>query len=528
MTRLVTVTGTHGIVTSPHRLAAEAGCDVLRDGGSAIEASIAVAACLAVVYPHMTGIGGDGFWLVHEPDGRVHAVHGCGGAAAGASRDRYAGLKAVPFRGPLAANTVAGAISAWQAVLATGTPRLPLARLLRDAIAHAEAGVPVTAGHAALAAAKGGELRSQPGAYAATFEPAGRPLAESDLLRQPALAETLRRIAEEGPESFYTGALAADIAADLTALGSPVTAADLAAHAATRPAPLTARIASAELFNSAPPTQGAASLLILALFDRIAPATADGFDHVHALVEATKQAFRLRDAHMGDPAFADFDWQGLLDDASALDDLASRIDRTKALPWPQPPQWGDTCWFGAADKEGRVVSAIQSTYFEFGSGLVLPRTGITWQNRGSSFRLSADGWNALAPGRKPFHTLNPALARFTDGRVMAYGTMGGEGQPQTQAALFTRYARYGQDLQAAISAPRWLLGRTWGDQSTTLKLEDGFTPDLYPALAEAGHQVERVGPLTATMGHAGAIVRHADGRLEGATDPRSDGGVAIW
>ncbi len=528
MSRLVTITGTHGIVTAPHRLAAVAGCDVLRDGGNAVEASVAVAACLAVVYPHMTGIGGDGFWLVHEPDGRVHAAHGCGGAAAGASLDLYAGLKAVPFRGPLAANTVAGAISAWQAVLETGTPRVPLARLLRDAIAHGEAGVPVTAGHTALAKAKGAELRAQPGAYAATFEPDGRPLAEGDVLRQPALAETLRLIATEGPESFYTGALAADIAADLAALGSPVSAADLATHAATRPAPLRARISGAELWNSAPPTQGAASLLILALFDRIAPAAADGFAHVHALVEATKQAFLLRDAHMGDPAFAPFDWQSLLDDPAALDELAARIDRSQALPWPQLPQWGDTCWFGAADSQGRVVSAIQSNYFEFGSGLVLPRTGITWQNRGSSFHLAARGWNALAPGRKPFHTLNPALARFADGRVMAYGTMGGEGQPQTQAALFTRYARYDQDLQAAISAPRWLLGRTWGDQSTTLKLEDGFAPELYAALAAAGHQVERVGALTATMGHAGAIVRHPSGRMEGATDPRSDGGVAAW
>ena len=129
-----------------------------------------------------------------------------------------------------------------------------------------------------------------------------------------------------------------------------------------------------------------------------------------------------------------------------------------------------------------MVSAIQSTYFEFGSGLVLPKTGITWQNRGSSFRLAESGWNALKPYRKPFHTLNPALVRFDDGRVMAYGRMGGEGQPQTQAALFTRYARFGADLQEAISAPRWLLGRTWGDQSTTLKLEDGFAPELYAAL----------------------------------------------
>lgn len=525
---LATVTGSKGMVTAPHWLAAEAGLSVLQDGGNAVEATVAVAACLAVVYPHMTGIGGDGFWVIHEPDGAVHGIHGCGGAAGAASLELYAGLDAVPFRGPLAANTVAGTISGWAAALESAGGSLPLSRLLRDAIAHGETGVGVTAGHAAIAAAKGPELRVQPGAYATTFEPEGRPLHEGDVLRQPVLAQTLRRLCEEGLESFYTGPLAADIAADLAALGSPVSAADLAAHEATRPAPLTTRLRDCELWNSAPPTQGFASLVILALFDRLAAGAADGFDHVHGLVEATKQAFLLRDVHVGDPAYHDFDWQGLLFDPVALDELAARIDPAKALAWPQPPQWGDTCWFGAADGEGRVVSAIQSTYFEFGSGLVLPRTGITWQNRGSSFRLAADGWNALKPGRKPFHTLNPALARFDDGRVMAYGTMGGEGQPQTQAALFSRYARFGVDLQAAISAPRWLLGRTWGEQSTTLKLEDGFDPALYAALAAAGHDVERVGPLTATMGHAGAIVRHGDGRLEGATDPRSDGGVAAW
>ncbi|WP_298189165.1 gamma-glutamyltransferase [Novosphingobium sp.] len=525
---LATVSGRNGMVTAPHSLAAEAGLSVLRDGGNAVEAAVAVAACLAVVYPHMTGIGGDGFWVIHEPDGAVHGIHGCGGAAGAVSLEMYTGLEAVPFRGPLAANTVAGTISGWAAALASSSGSLPLDRLLRDAIAHAEAGVAVTAGQAAIAAAKGPELRVQPGAYAATFEPAGRPLAEGEVLRQPVLAETLSRLCTEGLASFYSGGLAADIAADLDALGSPVSAADLAAHVATRPEPLTVAIKGAQLWNSAPPTQGFASLLILALFDRMKADAADGFDHVHGLVEATKQAFLLRDRHVGDPLFTGFDFQALLDDAAALDALAREIDPAKALRWPQPPQWGDTCWFGAADGEGRVVSAIQSTYFEFGSGLVLPKTGITWQNRGSSFRLAESGWNALKPYRKPFHTLNPALARFDDGRVMAYGTMGGEGQPQTQAALFTRYARFAADLQDAISAPRWLLGRTWGDQSTTLKLEDGFVPELYAALKAAGHAVERVGPLTATMGHAGAIVRHADGRLDGATDPRSDGGVAAW
>jgi gamma-glutamyltranspeptidase len=525
---LTTVSGREGMVTAPHWLAAEAGLAVLKDGGNAVEATVAVAACLAVVYPHMTGIGGDGFWVIHEPDGAVQGIHGCGGAAGAVSLEMYAGREAVPFRGPLAANTVAGTISGWAAALGSAGGSLSLERLLRDSIAHAEAGVAVTAGQASIAAAKGLELRVQPGAYAAIFEPDGRPEQVGDVLRQPVLAATLRRLCDEGLESFYSGPLAEDIAADLEALGSPVSAADLAAHAATWAEPLTTRIRDAQLWNSAPPTQGFASLLILALFDRLEASAADGFDHVHGLVEATKQAFLLRDRHVGDPAFAGFDFQGLLDDAAALDALAAKIDPAGALAWPQPPQWGDTCWFGAADAEGRVVSAIQSTYFEFGSGLVLPKTGITWQNRGSSFRLAEHGWNALKPYRKPFHTLNPALARFDDGRVMAYGTMGGEGQPQTQAALFTRYARFGADLQDAISAPRWLLGRTWGDQSTTLKLEDGFAPELYGALAVAGHAVERVGPLTATMGHAGAIVRHPDGRLDGATDPRSDGGVRAW
>jgi gamma-glutamyltranspeptidase/glutathione hydrolase len=518
----------NGMVTSPHFLASRAGRAVLRDGGTAVEACVATAAALAAVYPHMTGIGGDGFWLIREADGRVHSVHGCGGAAARADLALYAGLDAVPWRGPLAANTVAGTISGWQAALASDSGTLPLARLLRDAIAHAETGVAVTRGGAAIAEAKGAELRGQPGAYGTIFEPGGQPLVAGDVLRQPALAQTLRALVRDGLDSFYRGDLARAIAADLGALGSPVGADDLAAHQATRPAPLRVATAPATLFNSAPPTQGAASLLILALFDRLPVDHADGFAHVHALVEATKQAFVWRDRDCGDPAFMAVDPQALLDDADALDAMAAAIDPARAVPWPQPSQWGDTCWFGAIDGNGQVVSCIQSTYFEFGSGLVLPATGITWQNRGSSFRLATRGWNALQPGRKPFHTLNPALAVFEDGRVMAYGTMGGEGQPQTQAALFSRYARFGADLQAAIAAPRWLLGRTWGDASTTLKIEDGFDAGVYAALAAAGHAVERVGGLNAIMGHAGALVRHGDGTISGASDPRSDGEAAGW
>lgn len=519
------------MVVSPHHLASQAGLDILKEGGDAVEAAVAVAACLAVVYPHMTGIGGDGFWLIAEPDGRTRAIDACGRSAMRAQLSTYGGLTAIPWRGPLAANTVAGTISGWMAALETTRGGLPLSRLLRDAIHYADAGTFVTSNWEAAAVTLG--VRGQPGAYANIFEPRGRPLREGDRVVQRALASTLRHLAEEGFDSFYLGRLAETVAADLAVLGSPLTLEDFHNHAAMRmcPEPLSISLPGVRLFNTAPPTQGLASLLILALFDRLGIESNNaegGFAHVHGLVEATKQAFLIRDAHVGDPAWMTLDPQALLNDGTALDAMAGNIDPRRALPWPQPPSAGDTTWFAAIDSKGRAASVIQSLYFEFGSGVVLPRTGIVWQNRGASFRLAEDGWNALKPRRKPFHTLNPALARFDDGRVMAYGTMGGEGQPQTQAAVFTRYARFGMRLQQAVSAPRWLLGRAWGDPSTTLKIEDRFEPALYDELRAAGHSVELVAPFDIRMGHAGAIVRHADGALEGASDPRSDGGVAAW
>lgn len=516
-----------GCVSAPHWLAAEAGQSVLRDGGNAVEAAVAVAATLAVVYPHMTGIGGDGFWLIARPDQPVAAIDASGAAAGAADLAMYKGQASIPWRGPLAAITVAGTISGWDAALAHHPGVLNPARLLRDAIHHADAGVAVTAGGAAIARDKGPELTAQPGAYADIFEPEGRPVGKGDLLRQPALARTLARLASEGLGSFYRGALAADIADDLAMLGSPLMPSDLATHHAEMVAPLRAAITGAQVFNLPFPTQGLASLLILALFDRMAPGEADSFAHVHALIEATKQAFRIRDAHAGDRQAATFDAQALLDDDAALAAMAGAIDPHSAAPWPHPAAPGDTTWFGVADSEGCVVSAIQSTYFEFGSGLVLPKTGITWQNRGAGFNLTPGSPNQLVPGRKPFSTLNPALAKFADGRVLAYGTMGGEGQPQTQAALFSRCNTFGQGLVQAIAAPRWLLGRTWGEDTTKLRIEEGFAADLYDQMHKAGHEVERVALHSTVMGHAGAVMRHKDGTFEGASDPRSDGAALL-
>lgn len=526
---LNTTRSRRGMVTAPHHLASEAGLRVLRDGGNAVEATVAMAAALAVVYPHMTGIGGDGFWLIAEPGQAPVAVDACGAAGSLATLDLYRqqGLTTIPWRGSLAANTVAGTVSGWGRALEVadhwGRP-LGLPRLLEDAIHHAQTGVAVTASQAELTAAKLADLSAAPG-FRETFLIDGRAPREGDILTFPALAATLRRLAEAGTGDFYRGDLARSMAADLDRLGAPVTADDLSRHRAAIRMPLQTTIGAGQLFNFPPPTQGLASLIILALFDRLGVRDGESFAHIHGLVEATKQAFLVRDRVVGDPAF-------MTDPAETwlapdhLDAMAARIDMTKALPWPQPPSAGDTTWMGAIDGEGRAVSFIQSIYFEFGSGLVLPESGVLWQNRGSSFQLAETGRNALEPGRKPFHTLNPALARLNDGRTMVYGTMGGEGQPQTQAAVFSRYAMFGQGLQAAITAPRWLLGRTWGEESVSLKLENTFPPALIEQLRAAGHQVELVGAFSNTMGHAGAVVRRADGWMEGASDPRSNGAAA--
>lgn len=523
---LNTVRGIGGMVTAPHHAASQAGLDILRDGGSAVEAAIATAATLAVVYPQMNSIGGDGFWLIAAPGEDPVAIAACGRAGAEATPELYRrhGLAAIPARGPLAANTVAGTVSGWAAArridARAGRTALPLARLLRDPIRHARDGIAPARSTLAMIAAKAGELRDMPG-FAAAFLHASADAA----FRQPALAGTLEALAADGLDGFYRGALAARIARDLAAAGAPVSAADLAAHEASVETPLTVSAPGARLFNTRPPTQGMASLMILALFARLGVREAEGFAHVHGLVEATKRAFLFRDRHVHEPDRMDVDPQAVLDDAAWLDAQARGIDPARARAWPQVGAPGDTVWLGAIDARGQAVSMIQSTYWEFGAGVVLPETGIVWQNRGASFRLAGD-WNVLRPGARPFHTLNPAMARFADGRTMVYGTMGGEGQPQTQAAVFSRYAMFGRELQQAVSAPRWLLGRTWGEDSTSLKLEARFSPELVSQLREAGHAVELVGEFSQAMGHAGALVRHASGVIEGAADPRSDGAVA--
>ncbi len=517
-----------GVVCAPHFAAVEAGRTILAEGGNAIEAMVAMAASIAAVYPHMNHLGGDGFWLIRERSGRVRAIMAAGPAAAQAKPELYRDYETIPPRGPLAALTVPGAVSGWALALEAAQAHggtLPLEVLLAPAIAQAGSGYAVTRSQARLTQDHAAELKEAPG-FAATFLPQGKPPAVGNVLRQTALAATLSQLADAGLDDFYRGDIGREIAADLDRIQSPVARLDLERYRATLAEPLHVALPSGTVYNTDAPTQGVVSLMILSLFARLNVTQAESFDHIHGLVEATKRALRMRERTVTDPRFLAHSLDRVLDHSFIAEEVL-KIDRKKAARWPLAAGAGDTVWMGAADAGGLVVSYIQSLYWEFGSGCVLPATGILMQNRGASFSLRTGALNYLAPGRVPFHTLNPALAVLKDGRIMAYGCMGGDGQPQTQAALFTRSIDFGVPLLEALDRPRWVLGRTWGAPRTALRLEPRFDEALIDALMSAGHDVDVLPEAYSdVMGHAGAVVLHPNGALEGGHDPRADGGAA--
>jgi len=535
MPRLDTPTFAGAAVAAPHMAAAEAGRAVLIEGGNAVEAMVAMAATIAVVYPHMNGIGGDAFWCVAEPNGRVHAIDAAGfaGAAATPAFYREREHETIPSRGPLAALTVPGTIDGWRVALTLARARggrLPLATLLADAVRRAREGTPVSASEARYwartdIAGAHADLKAAPGFVETFFDEDGEAPQAGAHRRQRTLADTFDYLAKAGLRDFYEGDVAREIAADLERLGAPVSRADLRAYEARVVRPLSIRLPGLEVYNLPPPSQGVAALAILGIAEHLALGRVDGTAWHHGLIEATKRAFALRDRVAIDPGRLDEDPQEALDDAE-LAAAAGAISMSRAAPYPNPGSEADTVWMGAIDADGLAVSFIQSVYWEYGSGCVLAGTGITMQNRGTAFALDPRAANTLAARAKPFHTLNPALARFADGRVVPYGCMGGDGQPQTQAQALLRY-RAGASPAEAIDAPRWLLGRTWGESSATLKLEGRFDESVIAGLKRLGHPVETLdAAYSDTLGHAGMLVKHRrDGRVEATHDPRSDGGA---
>jgi oxamate amidohydrolase len=512
-----------GMVTSPHALASAAGCEVLRAGGNAIEAAIAIGAALCVTYPHFTGLGGDAFWVIGDRTGMLRTISGIGQAAG--QLPAFDG--AIPTRGAASALTTAATVDTWHQAYEISQSvwggKQVWSSLFERALGYAGDGFPVTPSQHFWQSLRAGELNTLPG-FAATFAPHGRIPAVGEHFAQPALAKTLERIARFGAREFYEGELAERIARGLQQAGSPLTADDLAKTRARDEAPLRVPYRGGELVSLRPPTQGVTTLQIMGVLERFdLSAIAEGSaDYYHLLVEAVKCAFVDRDRLVSDPEFNEVPVEHMLSPAT-LDAHARSIDPHAARAWPHVFRPGDTVFIGATDSQGRSVSVLQTVYFDWGSGVMAGDTGILWHNRGASFSTHPAHHNVVRPGKRPFHTLNPGMY-LKDGRPqLLFGTQGADGQPQTLAAILTRLIDYGMAPLAALARPRFLLGKTFSDTRDALKLERDAGADVFAALAARGHEVSTIAAQSPLAGHPGVIRIEADGSASGAHDPRSDG-----
>ncbi len=526
------VRGTSGAVSAGHPLAAAAGHDVLRRGGNAMDAAIAMAGVLAVVRPHMNGIGGDAFALYYEAaTGQVHAMNGSGRAGALATPALFAerGLDEMPGNGPLSVS-VPGAVAAWvDALDRFGT--LPREELLAPAIGYARDGFPVSTRLASDIVASSGALNDP---ARALYTPGGKPPPVGSLLRNPALAATLERIAADGRDGFYRGWVAERISSFLEAEGGYVRAPDLAAHTTTWVEPLRGGYRDYSMLVLPPNTQGIAQLQLFEMaksFDLTAMGH-NSASYLHTLVEMKKLAFADRDQWAADPDFTDLPLDDLLDPdylaarAAMVDPAAAAAARTPGIPadvaavagGSASDDSGDTVYLTAVDQWGNAVSWIQSLFAGFGSGLLEPETGIVLHNRGALFNLDPGHPNIIAPGKRPYHTLTPMMALHGDGSfAFTLGTPGGDSQPQSLLQIVNNFTLFGMTPQAAIEAPRF---RSYG--GLRIAFEDRVTGAVLAELGALGHEVEVVHGWTATFGGAHMILRDRDGTLTAASDPRRE------
>ena len=523
--------GTNGMVATSHAAASEVGAAALRRGGSAVDAAIAANAMLAVCYPHMCGLGGDAFWLIFDPkNGAVAGLEGAGPAAAQATIEYYQAKGArtdIPARGPLAALTVPGAIDSWR-LAHEKYGKLEWASLFADAIRAARDGVPKARSLTAWISGGSADLESRPGM--------GEIFCTRGPVKNPALAATLETIARSGARAFYDGDIAARICAALGPRGSPLAPTDFASYRADWIEPISTGYRGHVFHEMPPPTQGVAPLAIANLLEGfdVAAMSEGSAAHYHHMAEAVKLAYADRDAFVTDPRFEDVPVAAMIDKAYAakrralINPARARADADIAPGIAAPRATrrvpsGDTCYFCTADRDGMAVSVIQSLYFDFGSAELGGDTGVVMQNRGTFFSLDPDHPNRLEPGKRTFHTLIPGMLTKGGKPWAVLGSMGGEGQPQTHIALLTRLVDFGMNPQAAISAPRFLLGRTWGEATQAMMIESRVGEDVLRELSRRGHPVARAGAWEEAMGHAQAIRILNDGSFEGGADPRGDG-----
>jgi gamma-glutamyltranspeptidase/glutathione hydrolase len=520
--------GHQALVASAHPLATLAGLDVLRGGGTAADAAIAVNGVLAVVQPHMCGLGGDLFALGFDAGRReVVFLNGAGRSGSGASADalRSRGLAAVPLLGPLAV-TVPGCMDAWGALAARHGTR-PLADLLKPAIALAADGFPCTD----LLAGTIGERASliEDPEWHRIYAPGGRAPRPGARLRQPDLARSLELVAQQGPDALYRGELGERIARRLQAGGGFLTAEDLAAHAARWQPPIATTYRGATVWQTPPPTQGLTALQTLNLLEGfdLRGLGLHSADHLHHLVEATKIAYADRDRWIGDPDHVTVPVGRLLDKGYAARRRRLLDPRRAVARPPLGDPMGDTTGFVVADAAGSVLAVIQSLYSGFGSGIVAPGTGIVLHNRGAGFSLDPASPSVLAPRRQPFHTLIAALVTRGDAPVAALATMGGHGQPQTHVQVLTNLLDFELDPQEAIERPRFVQGRMRPtDPDDRLRVEACVPDGVREALRERGHPLDVVEERSWVMGHAHALTVAGAGAervYAGGADPRGDG-----
>ena len=510
------------MVSTSQPLAAQAGLSMLLAGGNAVDAAIATAMALTVVEPTGCGLGSDAFCILW--DGKeLHGLNASGRSPEAWTPEYFAALGGIPEKGWNAV-TVPGAVSAW-VELSRRFGKLPFEQLAQPAIRYARDGFAVSPTIATLWALGGAKLGDQPG-FAECFLPDGKAPKAGEVFRSEAHARTLEEIAATKGESFYRGALARSMAEHAKACGGAMTEADLAAHQADWVGTVSQTFGDSVIHEIPPNGQGIAALMALGMLDALGVGAEplDGVESVHLQVEAMKLALADLHEYNADGDHMRVESAHLLD-AGYLRERAALIDRERAsAPTYGAPRPGGTVYLAAADASGMMVSFIQSNYMGFGSGVVVPGTGISLQNRGAGFTLDPGHVNTVAPGKRPFHTIIPGFVMNADGTpLMSFGLMGGPMQAQGHLQMMMRILRYKQNPQAAADAPRWRI-----ESGLKVAVERSFDPQVIEALKARGHDVVVEAPSGVfAFGGAQIIQRTAHGYV-GGTDPRKDGLVAAF
>ena len=541
------VLGRNGMAATSHPIASSVAVDIMKKGGSAVDAAIAANAMLALVEPHMCGIGGDLFAIVWDPEeGKLHGYNGSGRSPRGLSytalREALGDAERIPLFGPLSVS-VPGAVDGWYA-LHERFGKLPMAELLEPAIRYASEGIPVTEVDAALWAAALDDLKSSdlPDDWFAelyrTFAPGGRPPRAGEVFANPDLADSYRRLAEGGRESFYSGETARRIVTAVADAGGFLGGDDLRQHRGEWVDPVSVSYRGYDVYELPPNGQGIAALQMLNVLEAYDLATLgrDDADFWHLMIEAAKLAYADRARYYADPDFTDEDYAFLLSKEYA-DARREMIDMRKAaleVPAGGPPPHGDTTYLAVGDGDGMMVSFIQSNFWEFGSGIVPVGLGFPLQNRGSQFTLEAGHANVYAPGKRPFHTIIPGMLMKDGAPLMAFGVMGGYLQPQAHVQVLVNVLDLGMNVQEAGDAARFVHS---GDAQPTggemrdggqVLVEAGVSDEVVAELRRRGHVVEHgARPYIGAVGGYQAVWRDPrTGVYHGATEMRFDGAAA--